>query len=296
MKMDLIPTVTSLLVQDAISISGDNDLIEKFSEHVLLYSFGYEHPPTFDSSGYPCLIYAERTVPQLSDSIDRPISKQVLYSITLLPENFEVLVHVHSAQDSNSTTKPIYTAIMPNLSMLDNAFSALYNHIDNSTQFLICQHCHQLVASELCSDNTCGGTSSDNSRSELSSHQHCESTYKQVFDTRLVDRISITSEAVNVFKDTDNIKLYVFATAWPNPHEPVSYNDIIATLPLTATLDEVNALRLKLEDEQEYPTPCFHCKCECDEGDAMGLNSLVDFDTDAIVCYSCATKHYGVIF
>ncbi|WP_338726004.1 hypothetical protein V8687_21155 [Shewanella baltica] len=296
MKMDLIPTVTSLLVQDAISISGDNDLIEKFTEHVYLHSFGYEHPPTFDSSGYPCLIYAERTVPQLSDSIDRPISKQVLYSITLLPEKFEVLVHVHSADSSDNITKPIYTVIKPNLSMLDNAFSALYNHIDDSTQFLICQYCHQLVASELCSDNTCGGIYSNNSRSELSAHQHCESTYKQVFDTRLVDRVSITGETVNVFKDEDEIKFYVLATAWAAPHESCSYHSVIATLPLSASLDEVNALRLKLEAEQQYPAPCYHCDKQCDEGEAIHLDSLVDFDTDDIVCYACATLHYGVVY
>jgi hypothetical protein len=292
MKMELIPTVQSLLKQDAISIRGDNALIEKFTNFVSSESFEYELIPIFNFDNFPFLDHDARKIPLLSDSIDRPFSKNVLYSISLQPEKFEVLVHAHSTSGSDSTTKPIYTVINPNLSKLENAFTALYNHIDDSTQFLICQSCKQLVAAELCSDNTCG----DSSSSKQNDHQHCETTYKQAFDTSLVDRISCTGEVVSVFKDTDNIKLYVFATAWPNPHEPVSYNDIIATLPLTATLDEVNALRLKLEDEQEYPAPCFHCKCECDEGNAMGLNSLVDFDTDSIVCYSCATEHYGVIY
>tara|TARA_R110000851_G_scaffold210486_3_gene363007 strand:+ start:38021 stop:38899 length:879 start_codon:yes stop_codon:yes gene_type:complete len=292
MKMELIPTVQSLLKQDAICIRGDNVLIEKFTDLVSSESFEYELIPIFNIDNCLFLNHNARKIPLLSDSIDRPFSKNVLYSISLQPEKFEVLVHAHSASGSDSTTKPIYTVINPNVSKLENAFIALYNHIDDSTHFLICQHCKQLVAAELCSDNTCGNSSSN----ELNDHQHCETTYKQAFDTSLVDRISCRCEVVSVFKDIDNIKLYVFATAWPNPHEPVSYNDIIATLPLTATLDEVNALRLKLEDEQEYPAPCFHCKCECDEGDAMGLNSLVDFDTDAIVCYSCATEHYGVIY
>lgn len=218
----------------------------------------------------------------------------MLYSITLLPEKFEVSVHIHSA--SACTTKSVYTAINPNLTWLNGAFNALYSYIDDSTHFLICQSCKQLLAAELCSDDTCGGTLVKVSSNEQSAHQHCKTTYKQAFDTCLVDRISCTHGVVKVFKDEDYIKFYTSSTAWPHPHEPEPYDRVIETLPLTATPDEVNALRLKLTGEQKYPAPCFHCEDECEEGDAMDLDSFVDFDTDAIVCYGCASMHYGVVY
>ncbi|GIU36561.1 hypothetical protein L2719_19935 [Shewanella schlegeliana] len=293
MKMELIPTVQSLLKQDAIRVEGDIALIEAFTKLIDLLSFQYEHPPVFDFNSYPFLDHSARKIPLLSDSINRPLSQQVLYSISLQPERFEVLVHIHSDSTAKPeyTTKPVYTVRKPNLSNLNHALHALYDYIDDSTHFLICQNCKQLVAAELCSDNSCG----DFAKTKHSA-QHCESTYKQVFDTSFVDRVSITGEVVNVFKGEDEIKFYASSTAWPHPHEPQCYSRVIETLPLTATLDEVHALRDKLEAEQKYPAPCFHCKEEFDEGEAMDLASFVDFDTDEIVCYGCASLHYGVVY
>lgn len=289
MKMDLIPTVQSLLKQEAIRIEGNIELIEAFDELIQSNSFQYKYPPTFEINGYPFAKDNRYYPPSLSDSIERALSQQVLYSIKLLPEKFEVLIHFYSVRLGKTlcTTKPVYTVISPNLSELDNALQGLYNYIDQSTHFVICQACQKLVAAELCGNGICGSNQQGT---------HCEVTYKQHFDCSLVDRISIIGEIVNVYKDQDEIKFYISSTAWPHPHQPQPYNRIIETLPLTATLDEVHELREKLETEQKYPALCFHCKKEFNEGQAMDLAYLVDFDTDEIICHGCATIHYGVVY
>jgi hypothetical protein len=39
MKIELIPTISSLLQQDALSVSGDKKLIEKLSEHIAMMDY-----------------------------------------------------------------------------------------------------------------------------------------------------------------------------------------------------------------------------------------------------------------
>lgn len=48
MKLELIPTVQSLLKQDAIRVEGDIGLIKAMTELISAYSFRYENTPMFD--------------------------------------------------------------------------------------------------------------------------------------------------------------------------------------------------------------------------------------------------------
>ncbi|WP_445946218.1 hypothetical protein [Shewanella sp.] len=297
MNIEWIPTVRSLLDQKAISFSGDEALILNLSA-VLFFKERIIKPNfTYDGS---CETYHMRIdeAPRLIDSLNRPITKQVLYSIELLPERFTLTAHIHNATGCDNKT--IYTKLNPNLNHLGHTFNALYRRLDESQQFVICQHCKQLVAAKLCLNAICGCTCNDISAevgcNAQDAHQQCENTFKQTFDTHLVDRISSLGKAVSVFKDEDLIKFYISSIAWPHPHESYLYDRVIDTLPLTATLDEVNTLKLKLEGEQKYPAPCYYCKSKCIEGDAMNLSSLVDFATDAIICDGCASEHFHVVY
>ncbi|MGE6648831.1 hypothetical protein ACQKE0_06080 [Shewanella colwelliana] len=293
MKADLIPTVRSLLAQNAISVSGDEALITRlasvlfFKEHFIKPNF------TYDDDFEERFHKLDKSL-SLTDSINRPITKQVLYSIELLPEQLTISAHIHNA--TGCVNKTIYTKLNPNLNHLGHTFNALYRRLDESQQFIICRHCRRLVAAELCNDDACCCAETNAHANKQNAHQPCTATFKQAFDTGLVDRISRTGDVVSVFKDEDKIKFHVPSTAWPHPHTPYSYDEVIDTLSLSATLDEVNALRLKLEAEQRYPAPCYHCKVSCNDGDAMDLASFVDFDTDAIVCYGCASKQYGIVY
>jgi hypothetical protein len=279
MDIEFIPTVQSLLKHDAISVKGDSALIKKLSRHIQLQSFKREFILMPSYSEMLPIIDNISDTPELTDSINRPLTKAVLYSIILHPDKFELLSHTHS--DSGCSTQSIYTKSAPNPKRLGSTFRALYRRIDESKQFVICKRCKQLVGAALCHENTCS--------------YNCDDTYKQVFDSSLVDRVTC-SGIVSVLKDKDYIKFYIVATDWLDSHSSLLCHRVIGKLPLTASFTEVNALKHKLEDEQEYPAPCYHCKKQCNEGDAIDLESLVDFDTDAIVCYSCATEHYGVIY
>ncbi|MXR70984.1 hypothetical protein GNT65_20205 [Shewanella sp. JBTF-M18] len=293
MKADVIPTVRSLLAQNAISVSGDKTLITRLSS-VLSFKEYYVKPDFTCDIATKNWSHELNALLSLTDSINRPITKQVLYSIELLPERFTLTAHIHNATGCDHKT--IYTKRTPNLKQLGHTFNALYRRLDESQQFVICRHCRRLVAAELCNDDACCCAETNARANKQNAHQPCLATFKQTFDTDLVDRISRTGDAVSVFKDEDQIKFYVRSTAWPLPYECYTYDRVIDTLPLSATPDEVNALRLKLEREQKYPTPCYHCEAVCDEGEAMGLASFVDFETDALVCYGCASKHYGVVY
>jgi hypothetical protein len=155
------------------------------------------------------------------------------------------------------------------------------------------------VASGLRCNGFCSGVKAG---SNMEPHQHCETNYKQVFDTSLVDRISnhdCSDGHVGIYKDTvaGEIKFYISVTDWPHPHQPVTSYCIIATLPLITTLDEVTSFKIKLEGELEFPAPSFHSKEQVDnERDGMELDAFVNFDTDVIVCYGCASKHSGVVY
>lgn len=288
MKADLIPTVRSLLAQNAISVSGDEALITRLSSVLRHKTHVFKPNAIYDYCPH------ERQEPTLIDSINRPITEQVLYSIELLPERFTLTAHIHSATGCDSKT--IHTKLNPNLNLLGNTFNAIYRRLDESQLFMICRNCKQLVSAELCNSDTCASTANHTNSDKQSAHQPCSATFKQSFDTRLVDRISRYGDVVSVFKGEEQIEFYISSTDWPHPHTPFPCDEMIDTLPLSATLDEVNALRLKLEAEQRYPAPCYHCKVSCNDGDAMDLASFVDFDTDAIVCYGCASEQYGIVY
>ncbi|PKG58110.1 hypothetical protein [Shewanella sp. GutDb-MelDb] len=294
MKIELIPTISSLLQQDAISVSGDKQLIEKLSEQIAILT---HFIPSFSNSTYPepfLMLFHQPKIPLLTESIDRPLSKQVLYSIKLTTEAVELLAHIHNEHDTE--IKTVFNQVFSSLKESAKTQHQLYFALGRSPHFTICQQCQQLVASELCCNGACHVDSS------MEPHQHCDTTYKQIFDTNLVDRISSSRSSdghVGIFKDTaaGEIKFYITMTSWPHPHEPVDCNRVIATLPLSATYDEVTRLKLKLENEQQYPAPCFHCKVLIsNRGDGMDLASFVDFDTEAKLCFSCASVHYGVVY
>lgn len=297
MKIELIPTVASLLQQGALSISGDNQLIEKFAEHISAMT---DFVPSFaDSLNSECIprLFQQSQIPELSASIDRPLSKQVLYSIKISAEKLELLAHIHSNSDvvaEDAETKSIFCRTLANLKEADLALAELHDALDSSPMFITCKQCQQLVDAKLCLNDVCHVVNI------IAPHQHCETTFKQLFDTSLVDRLSSANsgDGVSVFKDieADEIKFYVSMTDWPHSHMPVLRNNVIATLPISASYDEVTRLKLKLENEQQYPAPCFHCKEEFNEGEAMDLAYFVDFETNEIVCYGCATEHYNVVY
>ncbi|MBQ4889292.1 hypothetical protein J8L86_05500 [Shewanella sp. MMG014] len=304
MNIELIPTVTSLLQQDAITVSGDRQLIEKLSEHMemMLRLPSFANRSASRSRFFP----KEHKNPirhKLIGSIDRPLTKQVIYSIKLSAEHIELLAHIHSEHDV--VEKAVFSKTLSNIKDPDFELYELYSALDRSPVFTICQQCKQLVASELCSDGICNGIKDGNHgliAHNSDAHQHCEATYKQVFDTSLVDRLSngyCYDGNVGVYKDVEagEVKFYISVTDWPHPHEPVPSYLVLATLPLTASVKEVKSLKLKLEAEQEYPAPCFHCKEQIDNaGDGMDLDSFVDFKTEAKLCYGCASIHYGVVY
>ncbi len=300
MKIELIPTISSLLQQDALSVSGDKQLIDKLSEQIAILT---HFIPSFSNGSYPepfLMLFHQPQIPLLTESIDRPLSKQVLYSIKLTTEGVKLLAHIHSEHEVIITT--VFSQVFSNLKESAKTQHELYFALGRSSYFTICQQCQQLVASELCCNGACHVDNSAKVDSSMELHQHCDITYKQIFDTSLVDRISNSRSSdghVGIFKDTaaGEIKFYITMTSWPHPHEPVMINRVIATLPLSATYDEVANLKLKLEAEQEYPAPCFHCKTLIDNrGDGMDLASFVDSDTEAKLCFSCASVHYGVVY
>ena len=121
MKLELIPTITALLQQDAISIVGDRSLIDKLSEQIAMMIYFI---PSFSNSTYPApflMLFHQPQIPLITESVDRPLSKQALYSIKISTEKLELLAHIHSNSDvvaEDAETKSMFCRTPANLKRL----------------------------------------------------------------------------------------------------------------------------------------------------------------------------------
>ncbi|MBQ4889287.1 hypothetical protein J8L86_05475 [Shewanella sp. MMG014] len=285
MKSDFNPTIRSLIQQKAIRFIGDNERLKHFLKEYFDNVSRGNCKPSFEVSDTPIPIgwdYGETY--NLTDYINLPLTKTLLYTIELQANLFTITAHIHSTDGINHQL--IYAKKNPNLNYIRPTYHAIYRHLDNSNAFFICQRCNKLVAT---SERAVDGQS-------VCIDNHCNTTYKQDFDATCVDRISNTGNIVNVYKDEDKIKFYVASTYWGSPYQSCRFDRVIKTLPLGTTLDEVRAWRKKLEKRQPYPAPCFHCGRVIMEGEGENLSDFVKHKTKSKVCHGCMSKHYRVVF
>ncbi|OBT08063.1 hypothetical protein A9267_10070 [Shewanella sp. UCD-FRSSP16_17] len=280
---DCIPTVKSLIEQGAISVSGHDELIEKFSEFISLKGFHFD---TSKIKFGPNLTHLEDEIYLdlfKKNQKDRD-SYEVLYSLDF-SDRISLTAHCHSEQ--GKSLHLLFTA--ENTPALDkNAlFEALYQLLDNSQYFLVCQKCNQLVDSKLIDIRT----------EPVCAVGSCSKTFKQVFDVSKIDRITSSRyDEIRVAVFDDEIVIFNAVTFWPHPHESFPGLDIKETLPLSSTPAEVRALKAEIEAEQKFPADCFYCKEEVSEGKGMELSDFINKETNEVICYGCATEHHNVIY
>ncbi len=284
-KTDYIPTVKSLIDQGAIAVSGNEELIREFSEFIYFKGFHFNVSElNFDCGNLGYLEIDDRynCSELLSKSPRSSQSIGVLYSLDL---SGKISLTVHRNNDQRDNLQLMFVANAGDIEHRETVFEKIYDLLDNSEYFYVCQQCNQLVDSRLI----------DISDIPVCAAGSCTRTLKQTFDVNQIDRVTSSRfDEIRVAIFEDEIRLFNSTTFWPHPHECHSGYAIKATLPLSASPAEVRELKTKIESEHKYPADCFYCKGEVHEG--MGMSRLVNDSIEAITCYACATEHHGVIY
>lgn len=286
-KKDYIPTVKSLIEQKAIAVSGYEEMIREFSAFVYFKGFHFDKSKiNFDFNNETMLEIDDKyDCSELFSQCPRTCeSTRVLYSLELYET---VCLTVHRRSGLGDSRHLVFVTNAGNAEQKEAAFEKVYDLLDSSEYFYACQRCHKLVDSRLL----------DASTEPVCAADSCVKTFKQDFDISYIDRVTSSQhDEIRAAIFDDAIIIFNEVTFWPNPHECVSGYDIKASLPLSSTPSEVRELKAEIEKDHKYPANCFYCKKELFEGGGMELNSFVDGETNAVVCYGCATEHHGVVY
>tara|TARA_R110002124_G_scaffold28707_6_gene100890 strand:- start:2186 stop:2803 length:618 start_codon:yes stop_codon:yes gene_type:complete len=198
-KTDYIPTVKSLIGQGAIAVSGNEELIRAFSEFIYFKGFHFNvSEPNFDCGNLGYLEIDDRynCSKLLSKSSRNNQSIGVLYSLDL---SGKISLTVHRHNDQQDNLQLMFVTNTGDAKHQETVFEKIYDLLDNSEYFYVCQQCNQLVDSRLI----------DISDIPVCAAGSCTRTFKQTFDVNQVDRVTSSRfDEIRVAIFEDEIRLF----------------------------------------------------------------------------------------
>lgn len=293
MDLDCIPTIESLLEQNAICFTGRPDLINRYlvlmdliipiETMALLDEIGSPFK-SFEWNSYP--IYGSETKNSkvkesptldcddlsLKESITLP--NRPLYTVHL-DEDFTVTAHVRC--NNGYFDKLIHQKIGVNPKRLTHSLKAVTRAIDQSPAFFICTKCNKLIDANFKSQD---GTAT-------CAYSACGRFVGQHFDV-LSDKVtsSLYNKDISIDIFNDYIAISIGLITWPHPHEPSFEWVIQRKMALSSTPRQVKSAAKAIHDSKIARGKCKHCN------ESMNAGHMFDDDT----CQSCATGVYGVVY
>ena len=271
MGLDCIPTIESLLEQNAIRITGNPDFIEMFNDLIAPRNGFelYDAPMRFSTwveqdfnIMKPCESWVSYPIIDLeTDEADRvvkytepPAVKNShsklppLYTVNL-EENFTITAHIFMA-GGHYVNKVIHSKLDVNPKRAIHSLKAIARKLDQSKSFFICNKCNKLVDATFMSKGklaTC-----DNN--------DCRNTVEQHFDVSLAKVSShMFNEEVRIDRFEDKITISFASMIWPNPHDPAFAWIVEKSLPLNTTPRQVKTAAKDLYIEKHKVVKCVVC-------------------------------------
>lgn len=285
MNFDSVPTIESLMEQNAISFTGKPDWIAKCKSlinPIADFDVSYEPISMDHLQGLPLyeaiivdtnnVQLAVKTKRLMQDEAKGTTDMHPLYTADL-NDDFTVTAHIKGTH--GYTDKIIYHKVSVNPKRLTHSLNALIRAIDRSSVFFTCYECNTLAHSALRSQNTslnCTG-------------KECHKLTSQHFDVSAAKFPHMYNGLVRIDKLKNMIALSTFSAVWLGAHEPTFNWVVEQSLPLSATPRQVKTAAKELYDSRNKLGKCIHCNELMNE--LTGEN-----DT----CYACASKMYGIRF
>ncbi|GIU46468.1 hypothetical protein [Shewanella algidipiscicola] len=298
MDLDSIPTIESLLEQDAIHFTGNAEWINRFIDLITPYGvlthFIYGSPATRFDSPFKTLdpidLCANTPLIDLNTNEKRfltteelnqyqsvrKIHKQVrpLYTVNI-DKDFTVIAHVNS--NSGNFDKLIHQKINVNPHRLIHSLKALARAIDQSNAFFICSTCNQLIDADFKSKGQ-PVTCDDNA---------CNNMAKQHFD---VSSAKVTNQAYNqdmrIDILEDGITISTAIVGWHGPYSSHLEWVTQQKMSLNSTPRQVKSAAKAIHESDSYRIKCIYCK------EMTNIGNMFDDDT----CHSCASSQYGILY
>ncbi|MXR69962.1 hypothetical protein GNT65_14965 [Shewanella sp. JBTF-M18] len=291
MNLDCIPTIESLLEQNAICFTGRPDLIDRYLDLATPHdgiallddkgrpSYETGNAKSFRLQSYP--IYDSETKERRILEFSTLFCAGFLFKKSIAPlytvhldKDFTVTAHVRS--NNGYFDKVIHKKTDVNPKRLTHSLKAITRAIDQSQVFFICTKCNKLIDANFrassqatCAFNACGKLVA----------QHFDVSSAQVSGY-------IYSRYVRVDRFEDDIAISIGVVQWPHPHEPCFEWVIKKRMDLSSTPRQVKLAAKAIHDSKIAIGKCKHCR------ESMTAGYMFDDET----CYTCAMSVYGVVY
>jgi hypothetical protein len=303
MDLDSIPTVESLLNQNAIGFTGRADWIERFKEvaslknGLALYDVpwteimppvrksevGQASPSIFDFiRSHPIFDRetGEKRVLEFDDDKawgPRLINNEHATPLYTVHFDDDISVTAHIRRHDGYIDKLIHKKANVNPKRLTHSLKAAVRAIDISKVFASCQQCNRLFEAN----------NEPHQMSASCAEKACSSKVAQDYNPQLAVTSSyIYSEFVRVDRFEDMIAISIGLITWTGPHEGAFNWYIEKKMSLSATPRQVKSAAKAMHDSKVATGKCIHCK------ETVNIGHMWNHDT----CSTCAYGVYGVIF
>ena len=303
MDLDSVPTVESLLNQNAIGFTGRADWIERFKE-VTNHKNGLGPYDVLWTEIMPPVRKGEavQAIPSIFDFLrsypicDRETGEKRALEYDddkawrprlINNEHASPLYTVHFDDDISVTAhirchdgyidKLIHKKTNVNPKRLTHSLKAAARAIDVSKVFTTCQQCNHLFEAN----------NESHQMPTRCADQACSSKVAQDYNPQLAETSSyIYSEFVRVDRFEDMIAISIGLITWTGPHQGAFNWYIEKKMSLNATPRQVKSAAKAIHDSKVTTGKCIHCK------KTVNIGHMLNDDT----CGSCAYGVYGVMF
>jgi hypothetical protein len=298
MDLDCIPTIESLLEQNAIHFTGNPEWTYRFIDLVTpnnvesLFCSGGPNAPRFKPFGLlsSAELCANTPLIDLETKDERFLTPaefkqyqsvnkihkqdQPLYTVNI-DKDFTVMAHVRS--NNGYFDKLIHHKNDVNPHRLIHSLKALARAIDQSKAFFICSKCNKLIDANF----------KPKGQPATCAYGACNNMVLQHFD---VSAAQVTNQAYNqnmrIDILEDGITISTAIIAWSGPHEPRLEWVKQEKMSLSSTPRQVKSAAKAIHDSGTYRRKCIHCK------EMNNIGHMFSDDT----CDTCATNLHGIMF